>query len=194
MTAALDSPPQAVAFALGRYLARFDADALVRSPDYRRRVRWCAGSRWTTMPLRRTNPGDVRRRWSSHVWASRQPGPKTAVRSWIAKHGPENVQLLILEQCADPADLPAAERCWVSALRSQGVALLNHTDGGEGLPGWSPTAEQRAAMSARSAGRSHSEETKARIRANAIMQRAVERAAGKPFCGLPACDLNAYAL
>lgn len=123
--------------------------------------------------------GRLRRRWSSHVWAAKQD-TRTAVRCWIMKHGPENIVLSVLEQCSTPDELSEAEQRWIRALREQGVELLNHTDGGEGAPGWSPTAEQRAAMSAAGRGRTHSEDTKARMRAHAVIQRAMERAAGKP--------------
>lgn len=96
--------------------------------------------------------GQLRTRWYGHVHASKKTTKRTAVQCWIASHGADAVVVTVLEQCSSIEELHAAEKRWIRQLRQAGVALLNHTDGGEGTPGWVPTAEQRAAMSARVSG------------------------------------------
>lgn len=52
---------------------------------------------------------------------------------WMRKVGPENVVATVLEVCDTRADLPAREAYWVAEMRQQGMALLNCSDGGEGM-------------------------------------------------------------
>lgn len=50
-------------------------------------------------------------------------------------------------------DYEEAERRWIRDLRLSGTALTNATDGGEGAPGFCPSEETRARMSAARTGR-----------------------------------------
>ena len=59
----------------------------------------------------------------------------------------------------------AAERAWIAALRADGVKLVNLTDGGEGTPGWQPTPETRARISAATTGKRRTPEARARMSA-----------------------------
>jgi hypothetical protein len=87
---------------------------------------------------------------------------------WVAgllKHGLKP-EVEILE--ADPADLAAAEQFWIAYFRFVGCNLTNHTAGGEGVSGWSPSEETRRKISAARKGRPgqpHTEEHKQRMSA-----------------------------
>lgn len=72
---------------------------------------------------------------------------KTPVACWaraIRARG-ETYGILVLEQCADLGSVAIAEAKWIAKLRSAGVALLNLTDGGEGMQ--NPSQEVRDRMS-----------------------------------------------
>lgn len=53
----------------------------------------------------------------------------------------------VLEECAGAHALGDAERRWIAHGRAQGWPLTNLTDGGDGAPGWVPSAATRALMS-----------------------------------------------
>jgi hypothetical protein len=61
----------------------------------------------------------------------------------------ETYSILILEYVIDSesGELEDAERRWIKFGRESGWRLTNLTDGGEGTPGWVPSAETRDRMS-----------------------------------------------
>jgi hypothetical protein len=63
--------------------------------------------------------------------------PRLPVGRWLAKRERESVQICIkwLETVPAGADWAAREAYWISKFRADGEAILNLTDGGEGLPG-----------------------------------------------------------
>lgn len=73
-------------------------------------------------------------------------GNKTAVHCWIRKHG-GSVQITIIDVCETKEQAQAMEKYWIASARNSGLEILNHTDGGEGTFGWSPTSETRNKMS-----------------------------------------------
>lgn len=103
---------------------------------------------------------DPRQRVSEHYYAALRRAD-THVARWIRKVGRPTV--VVLEQ--DPDDLDDAERWWIAKLSI--FRLCNHTEGGDGGRGLSPSAERRAIVSAKLKGRPKSPETRARIAAAA---------------------------
>ncbi|MGO2521585.1 MAG: NUMOD3 domain-containing DNA-binding protein [Microbacterium sp.] len=122
----------------------------------------------------------IPRRRAQH-WKAVQHNRRTPFVDWLGTHDDhESVyfQSLELVMSEDLSDLGAAERTWITRLRSDGHALLNLTEGGLGPRGYVWTEEQRRAAGDRSRGRkrtdslrgdknpmwgrSHSDEQKAR--------------------------------
>ncbi|GAA4992586.1 NUMOD3 domain-containing DNA-binding protein [Pseudonocardia tropica] len=123
--------------------------------------------------------GSLQQRWWAHSYRART-APRTAVQCWIAKHGPEQVMVTVLERCGSIEELHEAEVRWIETLRGQGADLLNLTEGGEGVLGLRHSPEVRALMSQQRTGRTSSEETRRKISLSAKAQRAAELAAGQP--------------
>ncbi len=80
---------------------------------------------------------------------------------WILQLGGAKPVLKIVESGTGPgwAD---AERRWIAHFRAEQAPLTNLTDGGEGAPGYIPSAETRAKMSAVHRGRRNSDDAIAR--------------------------------
>lgn len=91
-----------------------------------------------------------------------------------------NYEIRVLEEVANQSELPTREVLWIAHLRAAGHHLTNHTDGGEGTPGYRPEAEARHERSERMkdwrpspamieaarrtwTGRKHSEETRKKM-------------------------------
>lgn len=78
----------------------------------------------------------------------------------------------IIEECNE-GNWQDRERYWIAYFRKEGFDLTNLTDGGDGVLGYVCTPEHRAKLSIARKGRTgwnkgipHTEETKAKIRAN----------------------------
>jgi hypothetical protein len=80
----------------------------------------------------------------------------------VKKYGKENIIVKAM-LCRDEQHALTLEVKMIAALRNGGVRLTNLTDGGEGMSGWTPSAETRAKMSAVQSNRSP--ETRAKISA-----------------------------
>lgn len=79
---------------------------------------------------------DPRERLSGHFSAAKHKKSSRKVLDWINKHGRDKIEMVILESCPDDLGyLNYAERYWIASLRDLGHDLLNHTLGGEGVPG-----------------------------------------------------------
>lgn len=79
---------------------------------------------------------------------------KSHKRNWIIALSRQGRSPLIrsLDVCSnDRAD--SRERGVIAECRQQGFDLLNHTDGGNGMRNWIPTAETRSKMSASGKGK-----------------------------------------
>jgi hypothetical protein len=122
--------------------------------------------------------GTLRQRWAGHVSAAKRSTRRTAVRCWITAHGADAIKVTVLERCSSTEELLAAEVRWISQFRAAGVPLLNHTDGGEGTVGWTPTVEQREAMRARFSGAGNPNYGKQRP--ESVKQAIREKLAGRP--------------
>jgi hypothetical protein len=94
-----------------------------------------------------------RLRFKDHIHDARR-GRKDYRSRWIASLLRAGVKptmrtVVILQA----SDAPALEIGYISILRARGVRLTNTTDGGEGVLGWVPSAETRAAISRANKGR-----------------------------------------
>ena len=93
------------------------------------------------------------RRLRSHTSKSTLSKEKNHRAKWVAsvlRTGSKPVMEVIESGVADFAE---RERFWISHFRDLGCRLTNGTDGGEGMLGWRPSAEQRMAISERLKGR-----------------------------------------
>ena len=102
-----------------------------------------------------------------HLWEARRGGDSfkcRVIRKIEASGGEVGVTVLLETDSHDEAVAEEIRR--IRALLDQGLVLCNHTLGGEGNVGWSPTLETRANIS-RSLigrpGRPHTEETRRKI-------------------------------
>src|SRR5690606_10308050 len=71
--------------------------------------------------------------------------PKWPVQHWIAKHGPKNIQMTVLEEVSDPAELNEAEIRWIEhygTFCDWNKGGVNMTPGGFSA-GWSLSARER---------------------------------------------------
>lgn len=139
-------------------------------------------------------------RLSKHRYNARK-GLSFPVYNWMRKHGPENVQVTVLEVC-DESTLSAAECRWIEDLKNQGYNLLNVTSGGElgySRPGRPLTDTHKAKVSAgvrrflaESGGRTvdhlHTPETRAKV-AETKAATAVQKA--QRTCSIKNCN-NKY--
>lgn len=85
------------------------------------------------------------------------------------KHGAKNIEVLVFPRDSEKQALED-EKSWIAIAREAGERLVNLADGGIGGKTYSPTPEQRAANGQRQRGRTHSEETKALMRASAVQR------------------------
>jgi len=85
------------------------------------------------------------------------------VYRWIRKHGPNRIQMTILEVTSlDEVD--KAERAWIAKFRQEGTRLLNISEGGSApARGVSPSAETRKKISLALKGIKRSPETRAKM-------------------------------
>lgn len=71
---------------------------------------------------------------------------------WMRTHRKHGHRVEILAQWATAAEALEHERFLIATFRSMGHPLCNITDGGEGMRGYSPSADTRAKQAARKAG------------------------------------------
>lgn len=92
-------------------------------------------------------------------------GEKSYKANWIRQLTKLGLDygIVVLEKTLLPSDLGEAERRWIAELRAGGTKLTNMTDGGDGMPGRSPTAETRRKLSKANEGKKRSPETCRRI-------------------------------
>jgi group I intron endonuclease len=107
-------------------------------------------------------------RWREHVSASTRPRcnahKRMSVVRAIAKHGPENFERSVLEECDTHDELLLAESRHIVERRTTDPNVgYNLTLGGEGIV---PTPETRARMSKAQRGRKHTAESKAKMSAS----------------------------
>lgn len=91
------------------------------------------------------------RRLTNHLASARQLSrPKVRVTHWLRALMRRGVVPTIraLEVVPAGGDWADAERKWIERFRRDGVDLLNHTMGGEGLAGHKFTPEHRAKIAA----------------------------------------------
>lgn len=86
---------------------------------------------------------------------------------WIRKHkeAGDPIVFTVLEECSRES-LDEREMAWIANLRAEGFTLLNLTEGGGGMRGWTASEETRAKQRALKLGKPLSEEHKAKIRAS----------------------------
>lgn len=117
-----------------------------------------------------------KRRLNEHLCRARQGG-RTHRDCWIRSLLSLDLQPMLVQLESGTGEWREAERRWIAHYRLH-TKLVNHTDGGEGTPGYVPTPELRAKWSLSRRGRryaagrrsgmfgkTHSPETRARIAA-----------------------------
>lgn len=81
------------------------------------------------------------------------------------------------------------ERFWIAKYKELGCKLTNHTEGGEGTPGWSPSIEQRKQMGERAklthTGKTRSDETRRRMRESQLRVHANNTVVGRKRVYVP---------
>lgn len=127
-------------------------------------------------------------RLAQHRKSARQGRLDWPIYRWMRKHGPDVVEVTVLEVVGRPQELDAREVFWIAELTQQGCDLLNCTAGGGGMRvisdevraklghwrGRRYTAEERAARAGVNAsffGRTHTAETRAKMSANSATKR-----------------------
>lgn len=90
-------------------------------------------------------------RHKEHIQAAKLRPSHLPVRRWLRKRISEGAILSIklLENVAPEADWREREAYWIATLRANGHALLNLTDGGEGLAGHNPSQQHRDRIAAK---------------------------------------------
>jgi group I intron endonuclease len=101
------------------------------------------------------------KRWASHKAGVKNP--KWPIHRAIARHGAENFDFAVIEECQDRETLDQAECRWIAELRSKKPGGYNVTDGGGGINGYKFSAEACAKLGDRSRGRHVSQETGRKI-------------------------------
>ena len=88
-------------------------------------------------------------RLRGHLRVARRSA-RLPVHRWLAKREREGKQVCIkwIETVEPGDDWQARERHWIAALRIEGAAILNLTEGGEGLAGHTFSEEHKAKISA----------------------------------------------
>lgn len=107
---------------------------------------------------------NLKRRWKEHRMAVASVSPCPLYRA-LRKYGVEAFKFEPLATYTTEEIALDNEVALIRSLRESGVKLYNLTDGGEGLSGFSPSAETRAKLSAIFKGRKFSPETLARMSA-----------------------------
>lgn len=93
--------------------------------------------------------GNTRRtlaaRMSHHMHLARYGVDMSGRSLWIRTlSGPPTIKALAI---VEDSDGPATEQRFIAAFRKMGAQLVNRTDGGNGNPGWVPSAETKARIS-----------------------------------------------
>lgn len=85
----------------------------------------------------------VKRRLSEHIYGASRPGGRTRSKKWIhclIKNGLQP-DVVVLEEVISGGDWVEAEQFWIAYFRMIGADLCNHTLGGEGHHGLTPSAD-----------------------------------------------------
>lgn len=118
----------------------------------------------------------LKERLGGHRFASKQPENKYKVCTWFRNVGADNVEIVLLNTYDTVDEMKQAEKDKIKELRSEGHDLLNHTDGGDGMWGFTPwnkgirIPEDKLDPErfTRRLGTKHTEEDKERIRVGVI--------------------------
>lgn len=89
-----------------------------------------------------------RKRHNEHIMAAMKPRPRLPVHRWIKSLYRRGMWSCLwhLERVNEHEDWAARERHWIEKFRADGHALLNLTDGGDGLPGHTRSQKTRDAI------------------------------------------------
>jgi group I intron endonuclease len=100
--------------------------------------------------------GDIRKRWRSHICASRRPNDirrYSVIHRAMSKYGVDNFTFEVIYQSKDHDHiLNEMEPLFITAYKMYGVGVYNLTDGGEGRLGHKPSEETKAKMRVHSIG------------------------------------------
>lgn len=105
---------------------------------------------------------NLKKRFRAHLAESVKK--KNHLGSWL-RSLPEEPILVVLHEVLESESWAEEERRYISCARAIGIALVNATDGGEGVPGNVPTSTHCAALSAALTGVSKSPKHRAAISA-----------------------------
>lgn len=106
------------------------------------------------------------RRPLAHAWESKLAKERGRHKAnWIAQLQREHLEygVTVLDILPDTYGLDALEQRWIAYGRGVGWPLTNLTNGGEGMHGFSPSAETRAKIAAGNRGKVRTAETRARL-------------------------------
>lgn len=112
----------------------------------------------------------IRTRFKSHL-SSAKCGAALPVYNWMRKHGPENIQVCVIETFDEETIHLIDEREIFHIAQYRHISTgknMNVADGGDGTKGFTHSAETRAKMSTAQIGKKTSEATKAKLSAAQI--------------------------
>jgi group I intron endonuclease len=93
----------------------------------------------------------LEQRWKEHVAFARPDSPMLVCRA-IAKHGAEQFEVRVLDECDDAGVLNELERLWIKELGTFKPKGYNLTLGGDGMLGWKHTEDAKRRMSLNRSG------------------------------------------
>jgi group I intron endonuclease len=101
----------------------------------------------------------LKRRWANHCpTTDHNPYFTNAIR----KYGREEFSVIVIQVCESKEEMDFVETFYISLLNTKRPNGYNLTDGGEGCPGHTVSAEGRLRMRNSHLGKKQSEETKKR--------------------------------
>lgn len=98
---------------------------------------------------------NLKKRWAQHRSPSQKEHRKHLYQA-MKKHGRDSFSITWLEEHVTADSVKRAEIELIAMFRATGVKLYNHSDGGEGLPGYGHTPESKAKISKALKGRKKS--------------------------------------
>jgi group I intron endonuclease len=104
---------------------------------------------------------EPRRRMNAHRSDARI-GSKLPVHNWMRKHGLDNIQMCLMSETTDASQLDELEQFYITQERAYGN-ILNVTDGGGGIDGFTHSDAAKAKISAARKGTKNSPEAVAKM-------------------------------
>lgn len=103
------------------------------------------------------------KRWKEHTGDAKHNAKSMPIARAILKHGKENFEISVLEECSDFEELKEREKFWIQELDTFYGEGYNATLGGEGVVGRIFSDEHKRKLSEAKKGSKHSEESKRKM-------------------------------